>query len=94
MLFGLTIYSMNQFQHDENCNAVSLAKAAAVLASMYAKPEDLHAATIAILRTALELAGGKVFLKTQGAHNDQARSNPANKRAPSRYRQKPASIKN
>jgi len=56
---------MNKFEQSENNSAKLLAQDASHHASSYAEFADLSAATIAVLLLALELAGGKHFIKPQ-----------------------------
>lgn len=56
---------MNKFEQSENNAAKILAQDAAHHANSYADSGDLRAATVAVLLRALELAGGKDFIKPQ-----------------------------
>jgi hypothetical protein len=56
---------MNKFEQSESNAAKILAQDAVQHANSYAEFADLRAATIALLLLALELAGGKHFIKPQ-----------------------------
>lgn len=65
MLFSLTIYGMNQFDELENAAAIQLIEFAASQSDAYSRPDDRHAARIALLVRALHLIGGAAVLAKQ-----------------------------